>query len=72
MISLPVPADDAPRLQDELWEKYQIEVPVFDWQGHKLVRVSCQMYTQPADIDRLATALGQLLPPREALRENRP
>jgi len=61
MISLPVPADDAPRLQDALWEQFWIEVPVFDWQDRKLVRVSCQVYTSPEDIDRLTVALGQLL-----------
>jgi isopenicillin-N epimerase len=72
MIALPVLGGDAPRLQEALWEKYQIEVPVFGWEKYTLVRVSCQVYTQPADIDRLATAIRQLLPPADASREKHP
>jgi len=61
MTALPVPADDGPRLQAALWEQFQIEVPVFEWHGRRMVRVSCQMYTAPRDIERLVQALGRLL-----------
>ena len=61
MASLPLPPGDAVRLQDALWERHQIEVPIFDWHGQRVVRVSCQMYTSPSDVERLACALRSLL-----------
>ncbi len=61
MISLPLPPGEGQPLQAALWERFRIEVPVFDWQGHRLVRLSCQMYTTPDDIDRLVAALAELL-----------
>lgn len=47
-------------LQAALWEQFQIEVPVFEWQERLCLRVSCHLYNSPADIDRLVGALGQL------------
>jgi isopenicillin-N epimerase len=57
MISLPLPPGDARALQEALWRQ-QIEVPIIDWQGQRLVRVSCHLYTQAEDIERLAGALA--------------
>jgi selenocysteine lyase/cysteine desulfurase len=37
------------------------EAPIFAWHGQRLVRVSCQVYTHPQDIDRLVEALAVLL-----------
>ncbi|MBI2826753.1 MAG: aminotransferase class V-fold PLP-dependent enzyme [Planctomycetia bacterium] len=61
MISLPLPPGEAAPLQDALWERFKIEVPIFEWQGRRLVRVSCQLYTGTADIERLRDALASLL-----------
>ncbi len=61
MVSLPLPPGDAQALQDALWAKHRVEAPIFAWQGRRLVRVSCQVYTQLADIDRLVAALAALL-----------
>lgn len=60
MISLPLPAGDALALHEALWRE-QIEVPIVDWQGQRLVRVSCHLYTQPEEIERLLAALRRLL-----------
>jgi len=44
-------------LQDLLFHEHQIEVPVFAWQGKRLLRVSAQRYNTRADYERLAAAL---------------
>ncbi|HEY2840886.1 MAG TPA: aminotransferase class V-fold PLP-dependent enzyme [Pirellulales bacterium] len=61
MASLPLPPGEAMPLQDALWQRHRIEVPIFEWLGQRLVRVSCQMYTSPSDIERLSCALQSLL-----------
>jgi isopenicillin-N epimerase len=55
------PRTDAEALKSRLYDEYQIEVPIFEWNGHKLVRVSVQGYNCREDIDRLLEALKQLL-----------
>lgn len=48
-------------LQQALWQKHRIEVPIVKW-GHKMyVRVSCHLYNARGDIDRLVDALKQEL-----------
>ena len=61
MICVPLPPGDAFALHTALWRE-QIEVPIIDWQGQRLLRVSCHLYTQPEEIDRLAEALRRHLP----------
>ncbi len=62
MAAFPLPACDAPLLQRRLWEEYRVEVPIIQWQGRPLVRVSIQGYNTQADVDALLTALRALLP----------
>jgi isopenicillin-N epimerase len=60
-----VPLPDGPRepLHAALFEKFGIEVPVMAWPAapRRLLRVSAQLYNEPADYDRLAGALPALL-----------
>ncbi|HVW01948.1 MAG TPA: aminotransferase class V-fold PLP-dependent enzyme [Planctomycetaceae bacterium] len=49
-------------LQDALWNRCRIEIPVVWWQGLRMVRVSCHLYTQTGELDLLADALRELLP----------
>ncbi len=44
-------------LQAFLWERYQIEAPVFEWLEQLCIRVSCHLYNRPTDIRRLAEAV---------------
>jgi isopenicillin-N epimerase len=44
-------------LHDELWEEEKIEVPVFAFGGHRVLRASCHLYNEPADYQRLLTAV---------------
>lgn len=57
MCAVPLPNGDAPALQRYLRETWNIEIPVFSWQGRRLIRLSLQGYNRPADVDRLLTAL---------------
>lgn len=69
MISMPLPLQGltAPPqgkrdpLQDWLWDNHQIEVPITWWQGHRLLRVSCHLYTDSDDIAKLSQALRERL-----------
>jgi isopenicillin-N epimerase len=63
MRSMPIPRTDVAReeLQRRLWDDYQIEVPIVDWQDHRFVRISIQAYNTPRDVDRLVDALTQIL-----------
>ncbi|MBN8487387.1 MAG: aminotransferase class V-fold PLP-dependent enzyme [Burkholderiales bacterium] len=56
MAAIPVPPQDAGRLQRRLFDESRIEVPVTSHAGRTFVRVSAQGYTTEADIDRLLNA----------------
>ena len=49
-------------LQNALWERWQIEVPIVPWPGPKnrLLRISAQIYNSFSEYEHLATALEQL------------
>lgn len=61
MVAAPLRDGETAPLQEQLWTRYAIEAPIIAWQGRQLVRVSCQLYTAREDIDRLVSALGELL-----------
>lgn len=48
-------------LQDALYERFHIEIPVVHWQGRRLLRVSCHLYNDRRDLDRLFAALDETL-----------
>lgn len=70
MITVPLPGeiDDGQQhgrrdpLQVALWERYRIEIPVFNWKRRRCLRVSCHLYNTEADIEKLEAALKTLLP----------
>ena len=58
----PLPAQtDLVALKRRLYDEYQIEVPMTQWNGRKFMRISVQGYNTQADIDALLDALGDLL-----------
>jgi isopenicillin-N epimerase len=61
MAHVPLPPGDRQALQDALWREYAIEVPIVDWNGGRYVRVSCHLYNDARQIDRLVAALAALL-----------
>lgn len=71
IVSLPIPDAPAPPptrlhstapLQDVLFERYGIEVPVFPWPAppKRILRISAQVYNEPAEYQLLADALASL------------
>ena len=41
-----------------MWEKHRIVVPIFEWNGITVVRVSIQAYNTPQDVDTLIDAIN--------------
>lgn len=44
-------------LQRHLWEEYQVEIPIVEWQGYCFVRLSIQAYNSVDDVERLLAGL---------------
>jgi isopenicillin-N epimerase len=53
-------------IQDLLWDRHRIEVPVHAWPRppHRLVRVSAQLYNTEGEYRRLASALREIVSER--------
>jgi isopenicillin-N epimerase len=62
MATLPLPPCDAATLKVRLYDEYRVEIPVTAWGDVACLRVSVQGYNTRADIDRLASAVAELLP----------
>ena len=62
MAAFPLPACDAAALQRRLYDEYHIEVPIIEWGGRQLVRVSVQGYNTQADVEAPIGALRAVLP----------
>jgi isopenicillin-N epimerase len=58
-----VPSFFGDELQDELFHRFSIEVPVVPWPKapKRVLRISAQLYNNPQEYERLADALRQLL-----------
>ena len=62
MATCPIRTDSVPRLKTALYEhKHKIEIPIMDHGGQQFVRLSIQGYNSRDDIDRLVSALEELL-----------
>jgi len=57
---LPVKSDIV-ELKSRLYDEYRVEVPLMDWNGRKLMRISIQAYNTPQDAELLLEALSHLL-----------
>ncbi len=64
MAHVPLPSMAPRQLQQLLWEDFQIEVPVVEWNGERYLRISCHLYTSQRDLDHLETALMKLVKAR--------
>lgn len=60
-VQLP-PLADSWGFQEHLYNRYQIEVPLIEWEGKNLLRISIQGYNQPSDLEALLEALDRSLP----------
>lgn len=59
MVSVPLPQGDASELQQILWMKHGIEVPIVEHNDRRSIRVSCHLYNSQSDIDALVAALAK-------------
>jgi len=48
-------------LQQELYTRHRLEVPLMRWGGRLLFRVSCQLYNTPRQYERTAEVVGEIL-----------
>lgn len=55
---------DIQRLKTRLYDEHRIEVPLLEWNGLKLLRLSVQGYNTPDEAQRLIAALQTLLTDR--------
>ncbi|MDP7204649.1 MAG: hypothetical protein QGH11_03715, partial [Pirellulaceae bacterium] len=63
MAHVELPLQDGSQLQQALWDQHRIEVPVVHWQDRWFIRVSCYLYNEEAEVDKLVDALVGLLEP---------
>jgi len=62
MAAAPLPTDtDILPLKNRLYDEYRIEVPLVEWNGNKLIRISVQGYNTKRDVDKLINALTAIL-----------
>ncbi len=64
MVSLRIPhlsPQAIPEVSKRLWEEYRIEVPLVEWEGSVLIRISSQGYNTPDDFKKLEHALDEIL-----------
>jgi isopenicillin-N epimerase len=61
MRALTVRTSDPDALWRRLVDAYRVEVPVYEWDGVALLRVSIGPYNDEADLDRLVAAVGRSL-----------
>ena len=63
MVSLPLPNSvNTDELKDQLYDRYQIEIPIISWNNRKFIRISIQCYNDESDINALMNALTHLIP----------
>ena len=59
----PLPPEiDVSTLKIHLYDKYRVEIPLIEWNGHKFVRISVQGYNTQSDLEALLAGLEALLP----------
>ena len=61
MVSVLLPPSTDAQVQEKLFAAHSIEVPVNEWHGGRLLRVSVAAYNDRDDLERLVEALPPLL-----------
>jgi isopenicillin-N epimerase len=61
MRALVLRTDEPDLLRRRLFDEHRVEVPVYEWEGRAILRVSIGPYTDESDVDRLVTALRSLV-----------
>ena len=61
MRAVELPPCDPAELWRRLYDEFRVEVPVYEWAGLRLLRVSIGPYNDEGDVDRLVAALRELV-----------
>ncbi len=61
MAAVPLPENAPQDLQQRLFQRYHIEIPIFSWNNKRFIRVSIQGYNTPEDGAALLSALKHIL-----------
>jgi isopenicillin-N epimerase len=61
MRAVELPPCDPAELWRRLYDEFDVEVPSYEWEGRRLLRVSIGPYNDESDVDRLVAALRLLL-----------
>jgi isopenicillin-N epimerase len=61
LVAAPLPECDPVQVKARLYDEYRVEIPLPVWNGQNLIRVSFQGYNTLDDLERLITALGEIL-----------
>ena len=57
MVSIRLPDCNVDEFKSTLYDKYRIEVPIFNWNSHPFIRVSFQAYNDEMDLDAFNKAI---------------
>lgn len=69
MAVLPLPPCDPVALKQQLWSRFNIEIPTTSWEDQTFLRLSVQAYNSRADVEHLVNAVACLLPEVRGARE---
>ena len=61
MASIELPVNDIISFKNRLLSDYNIEIPIFEWKGRNLLRLSINAYNDEKDADRLINAIKELI-----------
>ncbi len=61
MRAVELPPGSAAELWRRLYEEHRVEVPVYEWGGRRVLRVSIGPYNDEGDVDRLLRALPEAM-----------
>jgi len=61
MRAVELPPGDPEKLWRRLYEQHRIEVPVYERDGRRILRLSIGPYNDESDVERLVAALERLL-----------
>ena len=53
---------DCSGIKNALYDEFQIEIPVIEWNQRYFLRISYQGYNEISDLEKLYTALKDLIP----------
>jgi len=60
MVAHPLPKNAPEDLKDILLKDFKIEIPIFKWNGIRLIRASFQVYNDKNDLDSIVNALSSI------------